>query len=137
MPDKNSTLTYRWMREVWNEGREDAIDEVMDANAVIHGIEEIKERGADAFKQFFRNFKSQFPQLHIEVEDVVTQDDCETSRCIVDATTASGQKVSFTGMTFVRIQHGKIVEGWNNFDFMTMYKQLGFKLAAPAEEHTV
>jgi len=39
-------------------------------------------------------------------------------------------------MTFIRIQNGKIIEGWNNFDFMTMYKQLGFKLAAPAEELT-
>jgi predicted ester cyclase len=25
----------------------------------------------------------------------------------------------------VRIERGKIVEAWNNFDFMTMYKQLG------------
>ena len=137
MPDKNSTLTYRWMEQVWNQGREDAIDEMMDANAVVHGIEEIKEHGTGAFKQFFRNFRNQFPQLHLEVEDVVVQDDCETSRCIVDATTASGQKVHFTGMTFVRIRDGKIIEGWNNFDFMTMYQQLGFKLAAPAEELSV
>jgi len=137
MPNKNSTLTFRWMQEVWNEGREDAIDEMMDANAVIYGIDEIKEKGTPGFKQFFRNFKTQFPQLHVEVEDVVTQDDCETSRCIVDATTASGQKVNFSGMTFVRIQNGKIIEGWNNFDFMTMYKQLGFNLAAPVEEHPV
>ncbi len=136
MPNKNSTLTYRWMQEVWSQGREDAIDEMMDANAVVHGIEEIKEPGTQGFKQFFRNFRTQFPQLHVEVEDVVVQDNCETSRCIVDATTANGQKVHFTGMTFVRIQDGKIAEGWNNFDFMTMYRQLGFKMA-PAEELTV
>lgn len=134
MPDKNSTLTYRWMQEVWNKGREDAIDEMMDTNAVVHGIEEIKETGSEAFKQFFRSFRSQFPQIHLEVEDVVSQDDCETSRCIVDATTTSGQKVHFTGMTCVRIQDGKIIEGWNNFDFMSMYQQLGFTMAAPAGE---
>jgi len=133
MPNKNSTLTYRWMEEVWNKGREDAIDEMMDDNAVIHGIEEIKERGTEPFKQFFRNFKSQFPQIHVEVEDVVSQDDCETSRCIVDATSASGQKVQFSGMTFVRIHSGKITEGWNNFDFLSMYQQLGFKMAQGEE----
>jgi len=136
MPNKNSTLTFRWMQEVWNNGREDAIDEMMDSNAVIHGIEDIKEKGTAGFKQFFRSFKTQFPQLHLEVEDVVTQDDCETSRCTVDATTAGGQKVHFTGMTHVRIKDGKIAEGWNNFDFMKMYQQLGFKLAPPAEEIT-
>src|SRR5688572_29892850 len=136
MPNKNSTLSYRWMQEVWNDGREDAIDEMMDANAQVHGIDDIKERGTAAFKQFFRNFRSQFPQLHVEVADVVLQDDCETARCIVNATTTGGQQVQFTGMTFVRIQQGKIFEAWNNFDFMTMYKQLGFQIAPPVAEHT-
>ena len=33
--------------------------------------------------------------------------------------------MEITGISIVRIKDGKIVEGWNNFDFMTMYKQLG------------
>ena len=132
MPNLNSTLTYRWMQEVWNKGREDAIDEMMDANAVIHGIDDIKEPGTEAFKQFFRNFRNQFPQIHVEVEDVVAEGNHETSRCVVNATNASGQHVQFSGMTFVSIDNGKITEGWNNFDFMSMYQQLGFKLANDA-----
>jgi predicted ester cyclase len=28
-------------------------------------------------------------------------------------------------MTITRIANGKIVEAWNNFDFMKMYRQLG------------
>lgn len=136
MPNKNSTLTYRWMQEVWNNGREEAIDEMMAADAEVHGIDDIKEKGTSAFKQFFRNFKEQFPKLHVEVEEVISQDDFETSRCIVSATNASGQNVTFSGMTFVKIKDGKITEGWNNFDFLTMYQQLGFKMA-PSEELTV
>jgi predicted ester cyclase len=31
----------------------------------------------------------------------------------------------FTGIAIVRIKDGKFVEAWNNFDFMTMFKQLG------------
>jgi predicted ester cyclase len=136
MLNKNSTLTYRWMQEVWNNGSEDAIDKMMAADAVVHGIEDIKEKGTAAFKQFFRNFKQQFPKLHVEVEEVISQDDYETSRCVVNGTNASGQQVTFSGMTFVRIKDGKIIEGWNNFDFMTMYQQLGFKMA-PSEQLTV
>ena len=127
MPNLNSTLTYRWMQEVWNKGREEAIDEMLDANAVVHGIDEIKEPGPAAFKQFFRNFRSQFPQVNVEVQDVVSQGNNETSRCIVNATNANGQTVQFTGMTFVNIQDGKITEAWNNFDFMSMYQQLGLQ----------
>ena len=38
---------------------------------------------------------------------------------------ASNALVQFTGMSLVRIKDGKIVEGWNNFDFMKMNKQIG------------
>jgi len=31
----------------------------------------------------------------------------------------------FTGIAIVRVKDGKIIEAWNNFDFMKMYKQLG------------
>jgi predicted ester cyclase len=133
MPDKKSTLTYRWMREVWNNGREDAIDEMMAPDAEIHGINEITSQGTPGFKQFFRSFREQFPQINIEVEEVVTQDDLETSRCTVNATNAMGQHVNFSGMTCVRIKDDQIVEGWNNFDFLSMYKQLGFDMAKSAQ----
>jgi predicted ester cyclase len=38
---------------------------------------------------------------------------------------ATNQPTEFTGITIVRVRDGKIVEAWNNFDFMTMRKQLG------------
>jgi predicted ester cyclase len=38
---------------------------------------------------------------------------------------ATQAPVEFTGVTITRIQDGKIVEAWNNFDFMKMYRQLG------------
>jgi predicted ester cyclase len=38
---------------------------------------------------------------------------------------ATQSPVEFTGITIVRIDNGKIVDAWNNFDFMTMYKQIG------------
>jgi predicted ester cyclase len=38
---------------------------------------------------------------------------------------ATQAPVAFTGMTIVRIADGKIVEAWNNFDFMTLHKQVG------------
>ena len=33
--------------------------------------------------------------------------------------------VEFTGMTIVKVKDGKIVEAWNEFDFMKMYTQVG------------
>ncbi len=128
MSNKNQSLTYRWMEEVWNNGHEEAIDEMLDENGIVHGLEGVNEPGPAGFKVFYQAFRQQFPRVHVEVEDVVSEDGYETSRCIVDAITASGQSVQFTGMTYLRISNGKIAEAWNSFDFMSMYQQLGFRM---------
>ena len=133
MPNKNSTLTLRWMEQVWNQGRESSIDEMLDHTAVVHGIEGIDAPGPEGFKTFYRSFRGQFPKIHVEVEDVVSQENYETARCTVSATNINGQEVKFSGMTFVQLQNGKIVEAWNSFDFMSMYQQLGFKMIAAEE----
>ena len=39
---------------------------------------------------------------------------------------ATDKPVDFTGVTIARVENGNIVEGWNNFDFLTMYQQLGW-----------
>lgn len=135
MPNKNSTLTYRWFQEVWNNSSRAAIDELLDANAVVHGIEGINAPGPEGFKVFYDSFKQQFPQVHVEVEDTVCEGGYETSRCTVQATNANNQAVTFSGMTFIKVRDNKIVEAWNNFDFLSMYQQLGFRMAA-AEEMT-
>ena len=133
MPNKNSTLTYRWFQEVWNNSNRDAIDELMDANAVVHGIEGINAPGPEGFKVFYDSFKQQFPQVHVEVEDTVSEGGYETSRCTVTATSAQNQRVTFSGMTFIQARDNRIVEAWNSFDFLSMYQQLGFNMAAPEE----
>ena len=133
MPNKESSLTCRWMDQVWNNGHEDAIDEMLDSNAVVHGIEGINEPGPQGFKAFYHSFRQQFPQVHVEVDDVYRDGEFENSRCTVDATTAIGQTVHFTGMTCLRIINGKITEAWNNFDFKTMYEQLGFRMTLAEE----
>jgi predicted ester cyclase len=38
---------------------------------------------------------------------------------------ASNQPIEITGIAIVRIKDGKIVEGWNNFDFLKLYQQIG------------
>ncbi len=129
------TFIERWFEEVWNKGREDAIGEMMAAHTKGHGLKgpDGKEiDGMAAFKSFHKTFRSAFSDIHIKVEATVTEGDWTVARCLVTGThtgdslgrPSTGKPVQFRGMTMARLKDGKIVESWNNFDFMTMYKQL-------------
>ncbi len=83
------TLLHRWFEEVWNQGNEASIDELMAADAIVHGIvgPDGKEiRGAAAFKPFFHQFRSAFSDIRITIEDCLVDGDKIAVRCMVTAT---------------------------------------------------
>ena len=129
------TFLERWFEEVWNKKREEAIDEMAIPAAKTHGLEHpdgTAVKGREAFKDFHKLFCSAFSDIHIKVEDTLTEGDKTVARCLVTAThtgpglgiAPTGKPVSFTGMCMVRLENGKIAEAWNNFDLGTMYRQL-------------
>ena len=127
---KESTLTWRWFDQVWNKGNEPAIDEMMADEATLHGLEGITENGPPGFKVFHRDFLKNF-DVHVEVLNVISENGIESSHCEVTAThKPTGRDVKFSGHTTIRIENGKIAEGWNNFDFLSMYQQMGFTLTS-------
>jgi hypothetical protein len=69
----NKALIHRWFDEVWNQGREDLIDELRAPEAVATGLGEtdVPVRGPAKFKTFYRNLRSSFPDLHARVDDMV------------------------------------------------------------------
>ena len=132
----NASLIRRWFEEVWNKGREEAIDELFDEKGVAHGLaDETGEplRGTAGFKPFFRRFREAFPEIEVVVEDTVSEGDKVAARCTVRGRhrgdtlgfKATDSPVEFDGICIVRIREGKIIEAWNNFDFMSMFQQLG------------
>ncbi|HEX6716465.1 MAG TPA: ester cyclase [Pyrinomonadaceae bacterium] len=136
MSEENKQLLRRWFDEVWNKGREDAIEEMFDENGIAHGLSDDPSnpmRGPKDYRPFYNTFRQAFPNMEIVIEDMVAEGDKVAARCSVRAKhegdflgrAATQAPVDFTGITIVRIDNGKIVEAWNNFDFMTMHKQIG------------
>ena len=148
MSEENKATLRRWFEEVWNKGQAEAIDELFAADGTAHGLaDETGEslRGPAGFKPFFQKFLDAFPDIKVTVDDMVAEGDKVAARCSVrgmhqgDALgfAATKQPVEFTGICIVRIRDGQIVEAWNNFDFMTMYQQLGaLQMSAPAKDET-
>lgn len=136
MSEENKELVRRWFEEVWNKGRVEAIEEMFDANGIAHGLSDDPEnpiKGPRDFRPFHTVFRDAFPNMMIVIEDMVAEGDKVAARCSVRAThegeflgrSATESPVDFAGITIVRIDKGKIVEAWNNFDFMTLHRQVG------------
>jgi steroid delta-isomerase-like uncharacterized protein len=136
MSEENKQLLRRWFEEVWNNGRADAIEEMFDENGIAHGLSDDPSntmRGPRDYRPFYDVFRQAFPNLRIVIEDMVAEGDKVAARCSVRGKhegdflgrAATQSPVEFTGITIVRIDNGKIVEAWNNFDFMTLHKQIG------------
>jgi predicted ester cyclase len=125
----NYTLLHRWFDEVWHKGNENAIDELLDENAVIHGLEIDSElTGPAAFKPFFRNFRESFPSIRVELDHLIEVNDFETAYCTVTGKNVKGQEVNFNGIVVCKFKDGKMIEAWNAFDFLKMYQQTGHRL---------
>ena len=132
-----SEVLRSWFTRVWNQGDESAIDELYASNAIAHGLSIVPRegRGPDAFKSFFRPFRSAFPNIRIEVLHCVCEGDLCAVLCEVTGThtgdglgvAATNLPVRFTGMTMARVTNGQIQEGWNSYDFLAFYQQLGIE----------
>jgi predicted ester cyclase len=125
----NTALFQAWYEEVWNKANENFITETLHPGAVIHGLQtDPGKTGLEAFLPFYKTFREQFPHVQTALTPIFSCDGFEAAECDVTATHANGKTVTFSGISIAKFIDGKLVEGWNGFDFLTMYQQLGFKL---------
>lgn len=136
MSEENKALIQRWFEEVWNQGRKEAIGELLSDDGVIHGLVDANGnpvRGLQGFQEFHAQFRGAFPDINVSVDDIIAEGDKVVARCSVRGRhtgehlgiSATNAPVQFEGVAIVRIKGGKIVEAWNHFDFLEMNKQLG------------
>ena len=137
MNNEYPTLLHRWFDEVWNQKKASTIRELFTEDTVVHGLSgpgEDPVRGFEAFEKFHSDFLAAFPDVHIEVDDVVTEGDKLAGRFTVTGTQSgalaemppTGKKTLFTGSGICTVKDGKFTEVWNEIDFPKMQYDLAF-----------
>src|SRR5689334_9500600 len=146
MAQENSSLIRRWFEEVWNKGRMEAIDEMASPDAIGHGqAQHDTDIGLKEFRIFATDLRRAFPDFKVTIDRVIEQGDIVVARWTTTMThkgtflgfAATGKKVTVSGTSMQRIENGKIVEGWDNWDQLGLLVQIGAVPAAhfvkPAE----
>lgn len=136
----NISLMKRWYREVWREGNNETIRELLAPDASLRGQigPDVEVRGPEGFIGFAANIRNTFPDTEVSVEDIFAIDDKVAARWVATGTHTgdglgvppTGKRIRVTGITIARFVNGKIVEGWDNWDRLGMLEQIG-AYAAP------
>jgi steroid delta-isomerase-like uncharacterized protein len=141
MSDQNKSIARRAL-EVFGSGNLDELDELVSEDAVDHDTQNPNAgiHGPEGAKRTAAVYRAAFSDLQIKVEDQIAEGDKVVTRWTAVGTQdgdlpglpASGRSSTVTGMTIDRIEDGKIVESWGNWDTLGMLQQLGAVPAAAA-----
>lgn len=131
--EANKDLVRRIIAEAFNAGNLDVVDEALGADYLDHQAGPNAASGPDAFKAFVRAFRDTFPDVRVEVEDIVAEGERIALRVTwrgsqqgaLGSIPATGLPVEFGGYHIYRFEDGKIVEHWGLQDDLGLLLQLG------------
>lgn len=109
------------------------IDEVVHPDVLIRTPLPIEATGAEALKQVSEILLRAFPDLHIEVEDMIAEGDKIVFRNTVTGThrgeymgvPPTGRFITYREIMIARFVDGRIAETWGIVDVLAQMKQLG------------
>ena len=128
----NAALARRWFEELWNERRGAAIEERIAPQAVCYG-EGGELHGPDDFRtRVYQPFVDAFPDLHVSVEGTISEGDQVVVRWTATGKhtgeglglPATGRSIHIRGLTWIRFENGKFVEGWDCWNQREMIESL-------------
>ena len=134
MSEANKLVARQWFDEVWNQKSAAAIDRMFHPTGKAYGFggpDGVLE-GPEAFKQAYRDFLSAFPDVHVEIDELLAEVDRVAIRWTATMThsgdglgfPATGRQGVLHGSSFVRIKDGQITEGWNQMDMQALVSSL-------------
>ena len=131
--ERSEALVRRFYEEGWNADNIDVYDELVTEDFVDHQALPGLPPGREGFKQLNAMFRSAFPDIVVNVEDVVAEGDLVAVRWTSTGThkgplfgiPATGRAVRVNAMVVYRIEDGRLAEGWINRDDLGMMRQLG------------
>ena len=119
--------------EAINSGNLDAFDDLVAEDCVDRDPAPDQGRGPQGYKDFFAQMRTAFPDMAVEVEHLVADDDNVAFAYTLTGTNEgpfqghepTGKAIQVRGMQISRFEDGKLVERWGSSDELGIMTQLG------------
>ena len=130
--EQNKAIVRRAFEEPWK-GNLDVIDELIAKDYIGHDPANPEPlRGPAGVKEFISTYRAAFPDARITVEQQLAEGDLVATRWTGRGThegelmgiSPTGKRVTVSGLTISRLEGGKIVEEFQNWDTFGMMQQL-------------
>ncbi len=143
--EENKDIARRAIEELWNKGNMAVADELLAANFVNHdpvgGPEGPETSNLEAYKQGIIDFRTDFPDFHVTIEEMIAEGDKVVTRWTCTGThkgksgvfdiAPTGKSVTIEGATIDHIAGGKILEEWWFRELIVT--KLGYKIVPPSK----
>jgi len=139
---QNKQIAHRFMEECWNKGDKRAMRDLIADKCRYH---DPVFPGVENIEQHIMAIRDAFPDLSFTTEDMIG----ERNEVVVHWTVRGTQRGPFLGLpptdractvsgtSITRIEGGKIVEHWADWNVLTLMDQLGVAAAPRVEVKTV
>jgi steroid delta-isomerase-like uncharacterized protein len=138
---ENKDLILRFYEEVWGKGNVTVAKEVFAEDYVRHDLRPSTALpGSGGQSKIAEDFRAAFPDLRIEVDLLIAENDLVAARWTMEGTNLgswsgkepTGKHARFSGVNLFRLSNGKVVEIWNHRDDLGLMQQIGMAIYAGA-----
>ncbi|MET0026179.1 MAG: ester cyclase [Candidatus Thiodiazotropha sp.] len=131
----------RFIEQVINAGNFPVINEVIHPDYVYRSPDQVLY-GAEPLKDLLKAYRCAFPDLHIRIDEMVSNDQKTVIAFTLRGThqghlmgmAATGRQVKVHGMIISHFENGKIIEEWELVDQLSLHQQLGIIPMNPETE---
>lgn len=137
--EENKSVNLRWI-QAWNErdSRTEAAYRSPEFLAHTSGVPVPLDN--NGWNNFMAELIGALPDAQISIEASIAERDMVATRWTITGThrgtlqgvPATGRLVTFSGIDFSRVVHGKVIEHWAQFDLVAVMQQIN---AVPATAH--
>jgi steroid delta-isomerase-like uncharacterized protein len=126
-------IAARYGLEIWGAGNLQTLESLFADDVVDHNAFPGQAPGREGIEETLVAYRAAFPNLTLTNDDIVVGSDRVVLRWTARGThegelmgiPASGAEVTMTGIDILRVENGKVVERWGEFNGLELMQQIG------------